>query len=255
MARARNIKHAFFMNDDLAEHNCALGRLFFIGLWTLADYKGDLEWRAAKIKAQLLPYDDADVKQLAINLDKSGFIRFYSDGDKIYLNIVNFEKHQNPHKNEREAGTDLPAFKESMRQVIDLNTLTINRDLSGLIPEQDETAPADCLILNPDSLSLKPEDCAKQPEAEPPEKQKRFVPPTVDQVIAYMQEIDWGNPAEATKFVNYHTTKGWVVGRTKMKDWQAALRYWRDNSAAPQVPQQGRFPHTFDNQVYEGGEL
>ncbi len=100
MARARNIKPAFFLNDDLAEQNCALGRLLFIGLWTLADYKGDLEWRAGRIKAQLLPYDECDIKQLAINLDKSGFVRFYSDGERILLNIPNFEIHQNPLKND-----------------------------------------------------------------------------------------------------------------------------------------------------------
>ena len=64
MARSRNIKPAFFLNDDLAEKNCALGRLLFIGLWTLADYRGNLEWRAGKIKAQLLPYDSCDVNSL-----------------------------------------------------------------------------------------------------------------------------------------------------------------------------------------------
>jgi hypothetical protein len=169
MARARNIKHAFFMNDDLAEKNCALGRLFFIGLWTLADYKGELEWRAGKIKAQLLPYDDADVKALAINLDKSGFIRFYSDGDKIYLNIVNFNKHQNPHKNEREAGTDIPAYSEEARQVIDLTTLTINRDLSRLNPEDSASTPADSLILIPDSNnSLSKGESENLPPESPP---------------------------------------------------------------------------------------
>jgi hypothetical protein len=168
MARARNIKHAFFMNDDLAEKNCALGRLFFIGLWTLADYKGELEWRAGKIKAQLLPYDDADVKALAINLDKSGFIRFYSDGDKIYLNIVNFNKHQNPHKNEREAGTDIPAYSEEARQVVDLTTLTINRDLSRLNPEDSASTPADSLILIPDSNNSLSKGKSENLPPEPP---------------------------------------------------------------------------------------
>lgn len=154
MARARNIKHAFFMNDQLAEKNCALGRLFFIGLWTLADYKGDLEWRPGRLKAQILPYDECDINKIAINLDKSGFVRFYSDGEKIYLNVVNFIKHQNPHKNEKDAGSDIPAYSSELRQVVDLTTLTINPDKSRLNPEQYETNPADSLILIPkDKLS------------------------------------------------------------------------------------------------------
>ena len=156
MARARNIKPAFFSNDELAE-NDPLGRLLFIGLWTLADYQGNVEWREKRIKAQLLPYDNADVKKLAINLDKSGFIRFYSDGVNNYLRVVNFSVHQNPHKNERLKGSDIPAYSESMRQAIDLQGLTINLDKSGLKRNDSASDRAESLILNPDSLILNPE--------------------------------------------------------------------------------------------------
>jgi len=150
MARARNIKPAFFTNDELAEIE-PIGRLLFIGLWTIADCNGNVEWREKKIKAQILPYDSCDVKEIMINLDKSGFVRFYSDGDKIYLNITNFDKHQNPHKNEREKGTETPEYSESMRQVVDLTTITINHDKSGLNQDENETNRADSLNLIPDS--------------------------------------------------------------------------------------------------------
>lgn len=155
MARARNIKPAFFNNDELAEIN-PLGRLLFIGLWTLADYKGELEWREKRIKAQLLPYDNCDIKKLAINLDKSGFVRFYSDGDKIYLHVNNFTKHQNPHKNEREKGSEIPSLSQEWRETLDISTLTINRDKSGLKREDYETNPADSFNLIPDSLNPNP---------------------------------------------------------------------------------------------------
>jgi hypothetical protein len=156
MARARNIKPAFFDNDELAE-NEPLGRLLFIGLWTLADHKGNLEWRSKRIKKQVLAYDNCDIDKLAINLDKSGFIRFYSDGDNLFVNVLNFNKHQNPHKNEREKGTEIPLYSEEGRQAIDLNTLTINHDLSGLKRNESDSNHADSLFLNPDSLSLIPD--------------------------------------------------------------------------------------------------
>ena len=82
MARARNIKPSFFTIEQLSD-NCPLGRLFFIGLWTIADYKGDLEWKEKTLKIQLLPWDDCSIKGLAINLDNSGLVRFYSEGFKI----------------------------------------------------------------------------------------------------------------------------------------------------------------------------
>lgn len=166
MARARNIKHSFFTNEQLAD-NCPLGRLLFIGLWTIADFKGDLEWKERTIKIQLLPWDDCDVKQLAINLDKSGLIRFYSDGDRIYVNVINFDKHQNPHKNERQKGSSIPKYTEEMRQLIDLKGLAINRDKSGLNQECSHSDRADSLILIPDSLSLNPESLNLNPDISP----------------------------------------------------------------------------------------
>lgn len=161
MARARNIKPSFFDNDELAD-NDPLGRLLFIGLWTLCDFRGNLEWRGKRIQKQLLAYDKCDIDKLAINLDKSGFIRFYSDGEKIYLNVVNFAKHQNPHKNEKVKGSDIPEFNEELRQLVDLKGLTINRDKSGLKPECSTSNPADSLILIPDSPILNPESDSQQ---------------------------------------------------------------------------------------------
>lgn len=161
MARARNIKPAFFDNDELAD-NDPLGRLLFIGLWTIADCNGNLEWRSKRVKKQLLAYDECCIDSLAINLDKSGFVRFYSDGDKIYLNVINFDKHQNPHKNEKAKGTEIPEYREEYRQAIDLNKLAINRDLSGLKPDDSNSNPADSLNLIPDSLNLIPDTVTEQ---------------------------------------------------------------------------------------------
>ena len=78
MARARNIKHSFFLNDDLADCE-PLARLLFIGLWTLSDYQGNLEYKSRKIKAQILPYDDIDIEALVSSLDKSRLISIYSE--------------------------------------------------------------------------------------------------------------------------------------------------------------------------------
>ena len=156
MARSRNIKPGFFTNEDLAE-NDPLGRLLFAGLWTIADYRGNIEWRPKRIKAQILPYDDCDIHRLTINLDKSGFVRFYSDGEKIYLHICNFAEHQNPHKNEREKGSDIPEYTETMRQAVDLKGLTIIPDKIAINPDKNGTAPADSLKLIPDSINPIPE--------------------------------------------------------------------------------------------------
>lgn len=164
MARARNIKPSFFVSEQLADQD-PLGRLLFIGLWTIADYKGDLEWKERTIKVQLLPFDNCDAKALAINLDKSGLIQFYSDGQRVLVHIPGFEKHQNPHPNERKKGSDIPQFSDKARQVVDLQTLAIIREKSRAVSEQQQSNPADSSFLNPLSGIPKPETSAP---AEPP---------------------------------------------------------------------------------------
>lgn len=57
MARIRQIKPEFYLDDELAL--CSRdARLLFPGLWMLADRAGRLENRPAKIKAQVFPYDN-----------------------------------------------------------------------------------------------------------------------------------------------------------------------------------------------------
>jgi hypothetical protein len=146
MARARNIKPAFFTNDELSELS-PLDRLAFIGMWTVADYRGCIEFKPKRLKVQILPYDDCDLEIIANNLDKSGFVRIYSVKGQRYIKILNFEKHQNPHKNEREAGSTIPDITESENKINKL-------DKDGTEPENIETNPADSLLLIPDSLNI-----------------------------------------------------------------------------------------------------
>ena len=76
MARARNIKPSFFSNDELSELE-PLARVLFIGMWTIADFKGCFEYKPKRLKVQILPYDECDIEQLVSDLDKSGFISIY----------------------------------------------------------------------------------------------------------------------------------------------------------------------------------
>jgi hypothetical protein len=57
---------------------------------------------------------------------------------------------------------------------------------------------------------------------------KIFTKPTLNEVRQYMFEIGMPN-AETTseKFVNYYNTNGWMVGRSKMKDWKSACITWK----------------------------
>lgn len=149
MARARNIKPQFFTNDELSELP-PLARLLFIGLWTIADFKGCFEYKPKRLKVQLLPYDDCDIEQLVSALDKSRFISIYSVQGQTFGKVLNFNKHQNPHKNEKEKGSDIPDIYQNDAENVmfsdNLEDIEINHDQNG-------SDPADSLNLIPDSCS------------------------------------------------------------------------------------------------------
>ena len=105
MARARNIKPAFFKNEELAELG-AYAMILFEGLWCIADREGKLEDRPKRIKIETVPYFDVDMEELLSSLQASGFILRYEVKGCKYIKIVNFSKHQKPHKNE--VASDIP---------------------------------------------------------------------------------------------------------------------------------------------------
>lgn len=55
-------------------------------------------------------------------------------------------------------------------------------------------------------------------------KRKIFKPPTPNEVREYCE--DKGYSVDADRFVDFYACKGWMVGKTKMKDWKAAARNW-----------------------------
>ena len=46
----------------------------------------------------------------------------------------------------------------------------------------------------------------------------------MDEVAAYCRER--ANGIEAERFVDFYKSKGWMIGKNKMKDWKAAVRTW-----------------------------
>lgn len=59
-------------------------------------------------------------------------------------------------------------------------------------------------------------------------KKKQFQKPSVDEVAAYCQER--GNDLDANQFYDHYEANGWVRGKTKIKDWKAAVRTWERNA-------------------------
>lgn len=56
------------------------------------------------------------------------------------------------------------------------------------------------------------------------EKERRFIPPSVEEVEQYC--LERSNNIDAQSFIDFYESKGWMIGKNKMKDWKAAVRTW-----------------------------
>jgi hypothetical protein len=105
MPRSRELKYGFFTDEQVAALT-PLARLLFQGLWCLADCDGRLEDRPARIKVQILPYDDCDIDALLQELhDADGdFVHRYEVDGRKYIQIRTLKKNQHFHPKEKSAG-------------------------------------------------------------------------------------------------------------------------------------------------------
>jgi len=53
---------------------------------------------------------------------------------------------------------------------------------------------------------------------------RNIIPPTHEMVSDYIYEN--GYNVDPDVFMDYYDSKGWIVGKAKMKDWQATVRNW-----------------------------
>lgn len=67
-------------------------------------------------------------------------------------------------------------------------------------------------------------DIKEKVEKESSVREPRFTPPTLDDVKQYVSEK--GYDMDPVKFWNFYESKGWMVGKNKMKKWKAAVANW-----------------------------
>ncbi len=72
---------------------------------------------------------------------------------------------------------------------------------------------------------------------------ERFKKPTLEEVKEYCEERNNGIDAET--FINFYESKGWMVGKNKMKDWKACVRTWEKSRNTKVVYQDKPLPEWF----------
>lgn len=82
----------------------------------------------------------------------------------------------------------------------------------------------------------------KTPKTLQVSRTKTFFPPTLSEVANYCNERR--NKVNAQRFIDFYTAKAWMLGKNKMKDWEAAVRTWERNDSTLNHPATNYKPQT-----------
>ncbi len=93
-------------------------------------------------------------------------------------------------------------------------------------PIMGHICPIQASVSDTDTDTVSDTDSVADSDGEKTDKPKRkkFTIPTVEEVEAYCFERN--NKVDAETFVDFYSSKGWMVGKNPMKDWKAAVRTW-----------------------------
>ena len=106
-------------------------------------------------------------------------------------------------------------------------TCTNVHDTAPECTKHHQTAP-ECTDTDTDTDT--DNNYKEKEKRERPAQARTFTPPTIEEVKAYCQERR--NNVDAQRFVDFYSSKGWMIGKTKMKDWKASVRTWETRETA-----------------------
>ena len=84
-------------------------------------------------------------------------------------------------------------------------------------------------------------------------KEKKFIVPTIEEIKAYCLERQ--NSIDYQRFYDFYESKGWMVGKNKMKDWKACVRTWENNTKIAEQKNQIKSGNPFFDILREEGKM
>ncbi len=148
-----------------------------------------------------------NVRTALKKLEKSGNLTRSSHAKYTIITVVNYDLYQL-------ANSELTEYQQNDNRVV---------------TEYQQSANSELTTINKYNTKNKKERNIKE--------RKKFVPPTVDEVKAYVEERH--SNVDPVKFVNYYDSIGWKRGKTPIKDWKACVRTWEAKSEDKRRPEVG----------------
>lgn len=96
-----------------------------------------------------------------------------------------------------------------------------------------------------------PDNASAHAHEEKPVPKRNVIPPSVEDVRIYCEERK--NGIDPEEFWDFYQSKGWLVGKVRMKDWQACVRTWEQQRKKEKPRGTTVKVNKFNTGVIEGG--
>lgn len=168
---------------------------------------------STKMLADELGFDENIVKMAIVSLEKLNMVTT----DSGCLCIPGWEEYQSVEsldKIREQTKKRVQKFRENQKRIASNVTCNVTVTESNATEEEKELE----------------EDIDKKENT----KRKNFIPPTVEEVKEYIDSV--GSQVDAESFVAFYESKGWMVGKNKMKSWKAAIVTWEKRNGLKRSP-------------------
>jgi hypothetical protein len=148
----------------------------------------------------------------------------------------------------KEVGLTIQQIRTSLTKLKSTNEITIKTSSKGTIIQVVNYKKYQ-IVTN--QITDEQQTNNKQVTTNKNEKKEKnenntFTPPSAFDVLDYCKERK--NYVDAETFIAFYQSKGWMVGRNKMKDWKACVRTW-EKSSLGQIKQQEPIEDKYMNHV------
>ncbi len=208
--------------DLLLKANFAQTKILFNGQFlTLED--GSFVTSIIKLSA-CWSWSVKKVRAFLQTLEDDGMIMRKSDNKKTIIHISNWTMYQDDKGTAK--GTAEEQQKNSERTTKETSAQQKNSKKISEEFQRNFEGISNCPQDNKDNKGNKGNKGNKEREGarEAHPSQSRFIPPCIEEVMAYC--VARQNDVDAQAFCDFYSSKGWMVGSNKMKDWRAAVRTW-----------------------------
>jgi hypothetical protein len=254
MAGYTPLFNSIVMSSIWQETNCT--RIVWITMLASSDAYGRVEAsiiglaRAANVsldecKTAINVLESPDIHSR--NQDNEGRRIEKIDGGWIVLNYVKYREKAKERNADwwKEYRKDRKDTGKPIKYDTYHNNITTNHNIS----QQSATNHNNITTTETETETQTETDTEKEHIQKKKQKESyAFKPPSIDDINLYCKEINF--LLDASHFIDFYASKGWMIGKNKMKDWRAAVRTWQKRTPVP-VHKETEF-EAYERMVKEG---